>query len=228
VKKFCRIQIFLLSLLQFSQVNAEQVYTGVDCTWVPHTRLELAICSEPVLRALDTELTAAFKEALEHEVLDSQTIAEQRNQVARHCRREADDVFSVCLHDAELKSFEWVASKLGQLPGYVSATIDKRWRYDSSLTTRAADLKRQLVVAESRLQSTHSPELTVLTILSLLSVYEELQPHRGNTTASVDQLEVKLASGCNHSVYGKKWRKLLHANNRSCGNTQSLLTATNL
>jgi len=86
VKKFCRIQIFLLSLLQFSQVNAEQVYTGVDCTGVPHTRLELAICSEPVLRALDTELTAAFKEALEHEVLDSQTIAEQRNQVARHCR----------------------------------------------------------------------------------------------------------------------------------------------
>lgn len=221
MKKLSRILILLWPLLQVLQVSAEPVNAGVDCTGVPHTRLELAICNEPLLRALDKELTAAFDETLEQAVLEAQMIVDQRNQVARHCQRVADEAFNTCLLEAELQSLEWAASKLGQLQGVASAIIEKPWRYDSSPASRAAVLKRQLAVAESRLQSTHSPELTVTTILSLLSVYEELQPPRGDIAASVDQLEVRLASGCSHSLYGKQWCKLLNASNRSCGTTQS-------
>lgn len=211
-KKTCRILLFLLPILFARSASA-----GVDCSAVPHTRLELAVCSEPLLRALDGELTDALQEALERGVIDKRSKAEQRNRIARQCRREASSAYNACLLDAELRCLEWVAGKLGQAQSQ-SFTSEKSWQYNASLVSRTSNLKRQLRLAESRLRSTGEPELTVLTILSLIDVYKE---HRGNITAEVAKLQQRLGAGCDHEVYGRLWQKAMHDNQLSCADVQS-------
>ena len=191
---------------------------GVNCDGVPHTRLEIAICGEPGLRALDSELSAALNEALERGVIDRQSFLEQRNRIARHCRREDSTAFNACLRDAELNALEWAADALGQSIVSRSAVSNSSDRYDATLATRTTQLQRQLQLAEGRLRYTSDPELTVMTLLNLLNVTTEQQDRN---PALIGKLEQRLASGCEHSVYGHDWRRLLRDNNLSCGDTQS-------
>ncbi len=217
VKTICR-KLLLLSPILWPIFCVNPAIAGVNCDGTPHTRLELAICGEPILQALDRELTAALKEVLQHGDISRQDIAEQRNQIARQCRREASRAFSACLVDAELTSLEWAANKLGQSNVSSGTVISKSWRYDESPAARTSQLQRQLKVAENRLRSTADPKLTVATILELISAYEQHPaPHR----KAIDQLEHRLISGCDHVVYGAEWHRVLRDNNLSCNDLQA-------
>lgn len=218
MRKTCRNLLLLLGILWINPAAA-----GVNCNGTPHTRLELAICSDPLLRALDGELTKAYQEARERRLIDTQTIAKQRNQIARQCRREANQALNACLQNAELQSLEWVSAKLGPAQIVASQAASKSWRYDASRFSRTSQLQRQLKVAENRLRSTGDPELTVVTVLSLINVLKEHPDPRGNISKAIGKLDKRLASGCDHVAYGDQWQTVLRKHSLSCSGVQAAL-----
>lgn len=192
---------------------------GVDCSGSPHTRLEIAICGEPVLRSIDQELTDALSRAQQRGIIDRATAREQRNQIARQCWREVDETLNSCLHNAELNVLEWVAVKLGEVAEEDHGLSN---RIGEGLVHQNLMLQKQLVLAERRLRRTGNPDLTIETIFELIRINDrqhQLQLHDGgasDASHAIAQLEQRLASGCNHTVYGKKWRRMLDRRDMSC------------
>jgi len=215
----------LLPLLYGNSASA-----GVDCTQSPHTRLEIAICGEPVLSAIDRELTDAVTRAQKQGIIDRQESVDQRNKIARQCWREVDETLISCLHNAELQALEWVASRLGEFDGDAAGISDRvGQRLHEGLAHQKLLLQKQLMIAESRMRRTGNPDLTVATITELMQLNErqqQLQPNNGaashaDADQSIAQLEQKLVTGCNHSVYGKKWRRMVKRYELSCDTLKS-------
>jgi len=113
MKSFLKL-VWLLPLLQFNPVTTDPASAGVNCNGVPHTRLEITVCSEPMLRALDAELSVAFNEVQDRGIVDRRAVFAQRNHVARQCRRVASEALHACLLNAEVASLEWAVAKLEQ------------------------------------------------------------------------------------------------------------------
>ena len=220
----------LLLLLYGNSASA-----GVDCTESPHTRLEIAICGEPVLHAIDQELTDALTRAQRRGIIDRTDVREQRNQIARQCWREAEESLNSCVHRAELQALEWVAVELGEFEGE-NAEKNRvlRERLREGLVHQKFLLQKQLELAESTMRRTGNPDLTVVTIFELIRINERQQHLRisgdraggaieDRTTEdrtgegrAIAQLELRLAAGCSHSVYGSKWRKMVERREMSC------------
>ena len=199
---------------------------GVDCREAPHTRLEIAICGEPVLRAIDQELTQALSHARQRGVIDRSAAHKQRNKIARQCRREADESLNSCLHNAELRALEWVAVKLGEMDGSVAdKNRDIRERLREGRVHQNVILQKQLRLAESRMRRTGNPELTVATIIELIQLNDERQPNGGSESKVIAQLDQRLATGCSHAVYGKKWRRIIARRGMSCDKLQRRASA---
>jgi len=177
------------------------------------------VIGEPVLRAIDQELTDALTRAQQRGIIDRTTARKQRNQIARQCRREVDETLTSCLHNAELQALEWVAVRLGEVAVEDQGLSD---RLREGLVHQNLMLQRQLALAETRMHRTGNPDLTVNTIFELIRINDQqrqLQLNDGGASDAgqvIAQLEKRLATGCSHAVYGNKWRRMLDRRGRSC------------
>ena len=224
-------KLFFLLLL-FSGTPA---VAGVDCTGSPHTRLEIAICGEPVLSAIDQELTDALTRAQQRGILGREDVRTQRNQIARQCWREADETLNVCLHNAELQALEQVVIQLGELDssGVAEKNRDLNDRLREGLAHQKVLLQKQLMIAENGMRRTGNPELTVVTLFALIELnirQQQLQPDDGGVSkADADrataQIEQRLATGCGHDLYGRKWRRMVKRRDMSCDELQRAFPA---
>ncbi len=221
---------FILLLLQSSSALA-----GVDCSAVPHTRLELNICGDPTLRALDSELTAALDEARDSGLMTRDEITSSMNAVAQQCRRETNDTFKTCLLDAELRSLSRVMHKLDQAPpgsGFRqgSGLLSTPWKYDPAPSALTARLEVQISLAQVRARNTGDPALLVQTLISLLTMQRQMRGSADEDAAAIAVLQKRIAAGCDHSIYGNRWRALLKSNELSCGlaETPALISSSNL
>jgi len=214
VKKSIRKLIWLVPCFYTITGNA-----GVDCDGTPYTRLEIAVCQQPVLRALDEELTEAYARAQHRGIIDRPAVVERRNKIARQCWREPEATLSACLLNAELNEFESILIELGEMPGSIS-TIEQApvWQQHSVL------LEKQLALAENSLRSTGKPDLTIATILDLIRLQSDSHRAQSGVTENADHsiadLQQRLASGCKHAVYGNEWRAVLAAHKTSCEKVQ--------
>lgn len=220
MKKSIQKLIWLVPCFYALPANA-----GVDCDATPYTRLEVSVCGEPVLRALDGELTEAFARAEQRGIIDKSAVFERRNRIARQCWREPEETLSTCLIHAELSAFESILIELGEAPksGAVVGQVPD-WLQRSVL------LNKQLALAEKSLRSTGKPDLIVATIFDLIRLQQDSQSVAGvNASHSMAGLHKRLATGCGHAVYGNEWRALLTANKTSCEklqNQQSLISSS--
>lgn len=216
MKKSIQKLLWLLPLLYLNPASA-----GVDCAGTPHTRIEISVCGEPVLQALDQELTHALKSAQRRGLIDKSAVLTTRNQIARQCWRQTDEQLNACLLDSELKALIWVQSRLD---GDTDSQIDPIWHYREGMVSHAVQLQKQLLVAERRLQKTRDPRLTVVTVVDLIRLFEQqlqLQPGAVEADAAIAQLQQRLVSGCNHAAYAKKWQAAVVASGQNCQALQS-------
>ena len=225
VKKGNRILLGFF-LLCCSTSEAKPQSDGISCDETQHTRLEITICAEPYLQALDNTFLASINRAIDAGVMAPAQGIELRNSVARNCRHESDVDVGACLLVNELGALEKISTRLGEIKSEVrlqESEAEIRQRYSGNIAEHLLLMHRQLLLAEDISFKTGKTDLMIATLVNLLETYQsqlKSEVTDSSLSQSIAAINLKLSRGCNHELYARQWRRSLQTFDISCARIQ--------
>jgi len=193
------------------------VGSAVDCDGTEHTRLEIAICAEPVLHELDKVLDSAIWRASSSvKVFRSN---ELRNDVARHCRRQQGSSLGNCLIHTETHALKKVLRGLGEIENSQVPHADAS-QYEGigdSGDDRLAALNSLLSLADAMPAGEDKDRITAYTLAALVTTFKNQAQDQFQTRKTISLLSSNAIDGCTAAGSEALWESALDSYGVSCG-----------
>lgn len=201
--------IIALVLLFSGSFKGLQAQT-IDCNRA-FTKLEQAVCSNPRLELLESELSALSQQAVENGLVSARAVRAMRDQLAWRC--SVSEEMDACLVEQTEQAIEQLTLKPAVIVEIPASHHPRR------LLDRYAALQSEFQRAHEHDKATGSAAEFAQATFNLLDYFREEEGPSwagGVRSYEIAALEATIAQGCGNLSKRRAWQKVIQDRGQSC------------